>query len=210
MHTRLVAPNCFNSHPPPQSPAVWYSHCCRSKRAWAHFPFIIKTAGTQTTMQLKHMPAPWWVSASWRCIRAPAQMQGKQSELTWTLCCWGWLSGGTTTSAIHHVHLGTLALLTVRSKKAKPTRHKSLILEVLRSLRWALFFIKNDEVFDRSDIQPASVQAAIIIPVTMEMVAQLHCLEKLDSDERERWRKRVSNEKKVKRRKTDEEAKSLI
>lgn len=57
--------------------------------------------------------------------------------------------------------------------------HSSLILEDLISLL-------NDEVFDRSDIQPASVQAAIIIPVTMEMVVQPHCLDRLDRDETER------------------------
>lgn len=38
------------------------------------------------------------------------------------------------------------------------------------------FLVTNDEVFDRSDIQPASVQAAVIIPVTMEMVTQHDCL----------------------------------
>lgn len=42
--------------------------------------------------------------------------------------------------------------------------------------QWALFLVTNDEVFDRSDIQPASVHAAVIIPVTMEMVTQHDCL----------------------------------
>lgn len=50
----------------------------------------------------------------------------------------------------------------------------------------AFFAQKSDELFDRSDIQPASVQAAIIIPVTMEMVMQPHCLDRLDRDESER------------------------
>lgn len=43
-------------------------------------------------------------------------------------------------------------------------------------LQWALFLVTNDEMFDRSDIQPASVQAAVIVPVTMEMVTQHDCL----------------------------------
>lgn len=40
----------------------------------------------------------------------------------------------------------------------------------------SFLLVPNDEVFDRSDIQPASVQAAVIIPVTMEMVTQHDCL----------------------------------
>lgn len=43
-------------------------------------------------------------------------------------------------------------------------------------LQWALFLVTNDEMLDRSDIQPASVQAAVIVPVTMEMVTQHDCL----------------------------------
>lgn len=43
-------------------------------------------------------------------------------------------------------------------------------------LQWALFLVTNDEVFDRSDSQPASVHAAVIMPVTMEMVTQHDCL----------------------------------
>lgn len=55
--------------------------------------------------------------------------------------------------------------------------HRGLILEGLfpdNGLFFFFFWVTNDEVFDRSDIQPAS--AAVIIPVTMEMVTQHDCL----------------------------------
>lgn len=54
--------------------------------------------------------------------------------------------------------------------------HRGLILEGLFSDNGLFFLVTNDEVFDRSDIQPTSIQAAVIIPVTMEMVTQHDCL----------------------------------